>query len=49
MATQTELDRLYIAWGRLQTLINTTLPSLRSRLAALRSRLISTRPPSRML
>lgn len=47
---QTDLDRLFVAWTRLAAFVNTTLPSLRSRLAALRSRLLgSGTRPARML
>lgn len=41
MATQTDLDRLQIAWQRLQKAVNDTIPNTTSRIQAARNRMSS--------
>lgn len=44
MATQTQLDKLHIAWEATRTRVNVTIPNLGSRLRAIRTKL---NPPDR--
>ena len=39
MATQTDVDRLQVAWLRLQKAVNSTLPTVTDRLWAVRGKL----------